>query len=77
MREYEYMLGQEMRELYIDQLTGMEVPVKMRCQVLCNMLMYLMEEEARMFNGDQECKGISVIPSLLYDLTYYAAKVCR
>ena len=77
MREYEYMLGQDIRELYIDLLTRKEAPVKMRCQVLRNMLMYLMEEEARMIKADQECKFISVIPSLLYDLTYYAGKVCR
>ena len=35
MREYEYMLGQDMRELYIDLLTRKEAP----------MLMYLMEED--------------------------------
>ena len=51
--------------------------MKMRCQVLRNMLMYLMEKEARMIKADQECKFISVIPSLLYDLTYFGAKVCR
>ena len=77
MREYEYMLGQDLRELYIDLLTRKEAPVKMCCQVLCNMLMYLMEEEVRMIKADQECKFISVIPSLLYDLTYFARKVCR
>ena len=66
MREYEYTLGQDMRELYIDHE-----------HELLNMLMYLMEEEARMIKADQECKFISVIPSLLYDLTYFAAKVCR
>ncbi|KAK2173697.1 hypothetical protein NP493_856g01005 [Ridgeia piscesae] len=54
MREYEYMLGQDIRELYIDLLTRKEAPVKMRCQVLRNMLMYLMEEEARMIKADQE-----------------------
>ena len=72
MRECEYM-----RELYIDLLTRKEVPVKMRNQVLRNMLMYLMEEEARMIKDDQEYKFISVIPSLLYDLTYFAGNVCR
>ena len=66
-----------MQELYIDLLTRKEAPVKMRCQVLCNMLMYLMEEEARMIRADQECKFISVIPSLLYDLTYFAANFYR
>ena len=76
-RECEYMLVQDMRELYIDLLTRKEAPVKMRSQVLRNMLMYLMEEEARMIKADQECKFISVVPSLLYDLTYFAAKVCR
>ena len=74
-REYEYMLGQDMRELYIDLLTRKEAPVKMCCQVLRNMLMYLMEEEARMIKADQKCKFISVIPSLLYDLTYFAASL--
>ena len=72
MREYEYKLGQDIRELYIDLLTRKEAPVKMR-----KMLMYLMEEEARMIKADQECKFISVIPSLLYDLTYFPAKVCQ
>ena len=76
-QEYEYMLGQDMWELYIDLLTRKEVPLKMRCQVLRNMLMYLMEEEARMIKADQECKFISVIPSLLYDLTYFGANVCQ
>ena len=75
MQEYEYMLGQDMRELYIDLLTRKEVPLKMRCQVLRNMLMYLMEKEARMIKADQECKFISV--SLLYDLTYFGANVCQ
>ena len=51
--------------------------MKMRCQVLRHMLMYLMEEEAMMIKADQECKFISVIPSLLYDLTYCAGKVCQ
>ncbi|KAI0209445.1 Nipped-B-like protein [Lamellibrachia satsuma] len=57
-REYEYMLGQDMRELYIDLLTQKDAPVKMRCQVLRNMLMYLMEEEARMIKADQEWKKL-------------------
>ena len=51
--------------------------MKMRCQVLRHMLMYLMEEEAMIIKADQECKFISVIPSLLYDLTYCAGKVCQ
>ncbi|KAK2155379.1 hypothetical protein NP493_2070g00011 [Ridgeia piscesae] len=45
-------------ELYIDLLTRKEVPFKMRCQVLRNMLMYLMEEEARMIKADQEWKKL-------------------
>ncbi|KAK2172752.1 hypothetical protein NP493_933g01007 [Ridgeia piscesae] len=57
-REYEYMLGQDMRELYIDLLTRKEAPLKMRCQVLSNMLMYLTEEEARMIKADQEWKKL-------------------
>ncbi|KAK2153386.1 hypothetical protein NP493_2320g00000 [Ridgeia piscesae] len=52
------MLGQDLRELYIDLLTRKEAPVKMCCQVLCNMLMYLMEEEARMIKADQEWKKL-------------------
>ncbi|KAK2148127.1 hypothetical protein NP493_3287g00001 [Ridgeia piscesae] len=52
------MLGQDMRELYIDLLTRKEAPVKMHCQVLRNMLMYLMEEEARMIKADQEWKKL-------------------
>ncbi|KAK2155227.1 hypothetical protein NP493_2098g00006 [Ridgeia piscesae] len=52
------MLGQDMRELYIDLLTRKEAPVKMRCQVLRNMLMYLMEEEARMIKADLEWKKL-------------------
>ncbi|KAK2176796.1 hypothetical protein NP493_639g00000 [Ridgeia piscesae] len=52
------MLGQDMWELYIDLLTRKEVPLKMRCQVLRNMLMYLMEEEARMIKADQEWKKL-------------------
>ena len=55
-REYEYMLGVDMRQLYIDLLTTKDAPMKMRCQVLRNMLMYLMEEETRMIKADQECK---------------------
>jgi hypothetical protein len=39
------MLGQDMRELYIDLLTRKEAPVKVRYQVLRKMLMYLMEED--------------------------------
>ncbi|KAK2182554.1 hypothetical protein NP493_348g00029 [Ridgeia piscesae] len=58
MREYEYKLGQDIRELYIDLLTRKEAPVKMRCQVLRKMLMYLMEEEARMIKADQEWKKL-------------------
>ncbi|KAK2190753.1 hypothetical protein NP493_71g05048 [Ridgeia piscesae] len=52
------MLGQDMRELYIDLLTRKEAPVKMCCQVLRNMLMYLMEEEARMIKADQKWKKL-------------------
>ena len=70
-REYEYMLGQDMRELYIDLLTRKEAPVKMRCQVLRNMLMYLMEEEARMIKADQECKFIIIITLLLHIYIMY------
>ena len=59
-REYEYMLGLDMRSLYIDLLTTKDAPMKMRCQVLRNMLMYLMEEEARMIKADQECKFVEI-----------------
>ena len=65
-REYEYMLGQDMRELYIDLLTQKDAPVKMRCQVLRNMLMYLMEEEARMIKADQECKFSEILFQFAY-----------
>ena len=55
-REYDYMLRDILHDLYERLLTCESTPVRMRCQVLRNLLAYLTEEETRMIKADQQCE---------------------
>ena len=56
IRHYEFMLGNELKQLYYKLLTESDAPLAMKAQVLHNIEMYLQEEETRMIKQDQECK---------------------
>ncbi|KAL5016356.1 hypothetical protein ScPMuIL_005945 [Solemya velum] len=56
VRHYELMMGKMMKELYNHFLNDETVPIRMRCQVLKNLTMYLTEEEVRMQKADAEWK---------------------
>ncbi|XP_076440937.1 nipped-B-like protein A isoform X2 [Babylonia areolata] len=55
-RHYEYMLGKLVKEMYHDFLTNDNAPIKLRCQVLKNLQLYLVEEEISMAKSDAEWK---------------------
>ena len=55
-RHYEYMLGKLMKDMYHDFLTNDNAPIKLRCQVLKNLQLYLVEEEITMSKSDAECE---------------------
>lgn len=42
--------------MYQDFLTNDNVPIKVRCQVLKNLQLYLLEEEITMAKSDAECE---------------------
>ena len=54
-----------MKSLYNDLLTNREASVRMRCQVLKNIVAYLVEEEVRMMKADSECKLLNSTEALL------------
>ncbi|KAK7495047.1 hypothetical protein BaRGS_00013687 [Batillaria attramentaria] len=55
-RHYEYMLGKLVKEMYHDFLTNDNASIKLRCQVLKNLQLYLIEEEIQMSKSDAEWK---------------------
>ncbi|KAK7101267.1 hypothetical protein V1264_024072 [Littorina saxatilis] len=55
-RHYEYMLGKLLRDMYHDFLTNDNAPIKLRCQVLKNLQLYLVEEEITMSKSDADWK---------------------
>ncbi|KAL8600997.1 hypothetical protein ACOMHN_030654 [Nucella lapillus] len=55
-RHYEYMLGKLVKEMYHDFLTNDNAPIRLRCQVLKNLQLYLVEEEIAMAKSDAEWK---------------------
>ena len=55
-RHYEYMLGKLLKDMYHDFLTNDNAPIKLRCQVLKNLQLYLVEEEITMSKSDAECE---------------------
>ena len=55
-RHYEFMMGQDLKELYHYNLVDQNALVKMKCQVLRNLHHYLIEEESRMMRAEEECK---------------------
>ncbi|XP_023223902.1 nipped-B-like protein [Centruroides sculpturatus] len=59
IRHYEFMLGKEVKELYYYLLCDSEVSAGLKCQVLKNLSVYLLEEEARMIQKDAEWSKVS------------------
>lgn len=55
-RHYEFMLGKLVKEMYHDFLTNDNAAIKLRCQVLKNLQLYLTEEEITMAKSDAEWK---------------------
>ncbi|BFZ16564.1 hypothetical protein BsWGS_19603 [Bradybaena similaris] len=55
-RHYHIMLGPTLRDLYTKLLTDNSASVKLRCQVLRNLQVYLTEEELQMARSDAEWK---------------------
>ncbi|XP_052774333.1 nipped-B-like protein A isoform X2 [Mya arenaria] len=56
VRHYEYMLGRTLKTMYTEQLTDANACLKLKCQVLKNLYLYLLEEEVRMAKSDAEWK---------------------
>lgn len=56
IRHYEFMLQNDLKEVYHRLLTSEDAPLNMKSEVLINIEMYLMEEEKRMIQQDLECK---------------------
>uniref|UniRef100_A0A2C9MAH1 Nipped-B protein n=1 Tax=Biomphalaria glabrata TaxID=6526 RepID=A0A2C9MAH1_BIOGL len=55
-RHYTFMLGPVLKDLYTRLLTDDKASVKLRCQVLRNLQVYLTEEELQMSKSDAEWK---------------------
>ncbi|KAH9491444.1 hypothetical protein Btru_032197 [Bulinus truncatus] len=55
-RHYAFMLAPVLKELYIRLLTDDKASVKLRCQVLRNLQVYLTEEETQMSKSDADWK---------------------
>ena len=67
-RHADFLLGTDMKELYWGILLDKNAPIKMLCQVLKNLQMYLQEEDERMRVADAECKLIDwLIDWLIFD----------
>lgn len=56
IRHYEFMLENDLKQVYHKLLTGEDAPLNMKSEVLINIEMYLLEEEKRMVQQDLECK---------------------
>lgn len=59
VRQYDLMLGPEVKELYRHLLNSPLAPAVARVQVLKNLTAYLMEEEAKMIRRDAEWSKLS------------------
>ncbi|KAK8788390.1 hypothetical protein V5799_021833 [Amblyomma americanum] len=59
VRQYDLMLGPEVKELYKHLLSSPLAPPAARVQVLKNLTAYLMEEEAKMIRRDAEWSKLS------------------
>lgn len=59
VRQYDLMLGPEVKELYHHLLNSPLAPAVARVQVLKNLTAYLMEEEAKMIRRDAEWSKLS------------------
>ncbi|KAH7968220.1 hypothetical protein HPB52_007033 [Rhipicephalus sanguineus] len=59
VRQYDLMLGPEIKELYKHLLSSPLAPAVARVQVLKNLTAYLMEEEAKMIRRDAEWSKLS------------------
>ncbi|XP_025080871.1 nipped-B-like protein B isoform X1 [Pomacea canaliculata] len=55
-RHFDYMLQTLVKTMYHDCLTNDSAPVKLRCQVLKNLQLYLIEEEVQMAKADADWK---------------------
>lgn len=58
IRHYEFMLQNDLKEVYHRLLTSDDAPLNMKSEVLINIEMYLQEEEKRMIQQDLECNII-------------------
>ena len=56
VRHYDYMLTESLKEFYHELLSDPGTSTKMKCQVLKNINVYLIEEERRMTEANAECK---------------------
>ncbi len=56
VRHHNFMMGNILKNLYIDILSHDYYPVQHKIQVLNNIESFLLEEEARMIRQDQHCK---------------------
>lgn len=56
IRHYEFMLEEDLKQVYHRLLTSDDAPLNMKSEVLINIEMYLQEEEKRMIQQDLECK---------------------
>lgn len=65
IRHSDLMLGKTLKDLYIQLLTDSGLSVRLCCQVLKNIQMYLAEEEAKMMKADKRCMCLQVLKSIL------------
>ncbi len=56
VRHHQFMMGNLLKNLYIDILSNKYYPVEHKIQVLSNIESFLIEEEARMIKQDHHCK---------------------
>ena len=56
VRHFDYMLTESLKDFYHELLANPAASTKMKCQVLKNINVYLVEEERRMTVADAECK---------------------
>ena len=59
-RHYDYMLAKQVKDMYQDFLVNGNASVKLRCQVLKNLQLYLVQEEISMSKSDAECELLIV-----------------
>lgn len=61
IRHYEFMLENDLKQVYHKLLTAEDAPLNMKSEVLINIEMYLLEEEKRMIQQDLECECFELI----------------